>query len=88
MAWTRLEQFKAFDNDPQTMSRATVALFLNDAPEHCTARHCALRWSAAAPDCRRLGLRLVPANLGRVAAVRENAYLMAQPASAKRVPKA
>jgi signal transduction histidine kinase/DNA-binding response OmpR family regulator len=32
MDWSRLEQFKEFDDDERTMTREVVALFVNDAP--------------------------------------------------------
>ncbi len=32
MDWSRLEQFKEFDDDQQSMTREVIALFVNDAP--------------------------------------------------------
>ena len=42
MDWSRLEQFKEFDDDALTMTRSIVALFVNDAPAHYTALSAAL----------------------------------------------
>ena len=43
MDWSRLEQFKAFDDDSLSMTRDVVALFVQDAPNHNTALAAALQ---------------------------------------------
>jgi signal transduction histidine kinase/DNA-binding response OmpR family regulator len=35
MDWSRLEQFKEFDDDERTMTREVMGLFVHDAPERC-----------------------------------------------------
>ena len=45
MDWNRLEQFKAFDDDDQSMTREIVALFVRDAPGHSAALADALQAS-------------------------------------------
>ncbi len=42
MDWSRLEQFKEFDNDALTMTREIIALFVQDAPAHIAALSAAL----------------------------------------------
>ena len=48
MDWSRLEQFKEFDDDAQTMTREIVALFLQDAPERALALRAALATHSSA----------------------------------------
>ena len=36
MDWSRLEQFRAFDDDALNMTRAIIALFVQDAPVRST----------------------------------------------------
>ena len=43
MDWSRLEQFKEFDDDALSMTREIVALFVQDAPAHSTAMAAALQ---------------------------------------------
>ena len=42
MDWRRLEQFQAFDDAALTMTRAVMALFVQESPAHLTAIHAAL----------------------------------------------
>ena len=42
MDCNRLEQFRAFDDDALNMTRAIIALFVQDAPVHSTALAAAL----------------------------------------------
>ena len=42
MDWSRLEQFKEFDDDDKTMTREIIGLFMRDAPERCAALSAAL----------------------------------------------
>jgi HPt (histidine-containing phosphotransfer) domain-containing protein len=45
MDWSRLEQFKEFDDDERTMTREVVALFVSDAPARMDDIRQALRGS-------------------------------------------
>ena len=46
--WTRLEQFREFDDDALTMTREIISLFIKDAPERCIALQTALASNSSA----------------------------------------
>ena len=48
MDWSRLEQFREFDDDAQTMTREIISLFIKDTPERCQALKSALASSDSA----------------------------------------
>ena len=48
MDWSRLEQFREFDDEAQSMTRDIVALFAQDAPTHDSAIHAAFNASNSA----------------------------------------
>ena len=48
MDWTRLEQFREFDDDALTMTREIISLFITDAPERCMALQTALASNSSA----------------------------------------
>ena len=48
MDWSRLEQFREFDDDAQTMTREIISLFIKDTPERCQALKSALASSNSA----------------------------------------
>ena len=47
MDWSRLEQFKEFDDDAQTMTRDIIALFMADLPMRCADLRAALAASSS-----------------------------------------
>ena len=48
MDWTRLEQFREFDDDALTMTREIISLFIKDAPERSIALQTALASNSSA----------------------------------------
>ena len=65
MDWSRLEQFKEFDDDAQTMTRDIIALFIADVPKRCADLHAALAaGSSAALSQAAHALKGAASNLG------------------------
>ena len=76
MDWSRLEQFKAFDDEQQTMTREILSLFMTDLPSRTQALHAAL----AAQDSTALanaahGLKGAASNVGASALSQTSAAL-------------
>ena len=48
MNWTRLEQFREFDDDALSMTKEIISLFIKDTPERCAALQAALGSNSSA----------------------------------------